>query len=75
MWSLENRRRHDRSKLRYPNDMTDDEWALIKPLIPPAKRGGQRRHIHPINRLPVGIAAERPSAAQLHQRLFLPLGL
>jgi transposase len=26
--------------LRYPSDMTDEEWALIEPLIPPAKRDG-----------------------------------
>jgi transposase len=45
MWTPENRGRYDRSKLRYPSDLTDDEWALIKPLIPPAKRGGNRRHV------------------------------
>ena len=27
--------RYDRSKLRYPSDLTDEEWALIGPLIPP----------------------------------------
>ena len=45
MWTQENRGRYDRSKLRYPSDLTDDEWALVKPLIPPAKRGGNRRHV------------------------------
>jgi hypothetical protein len=34
MWTTENRCRYDRSKLRYPNDLTEQEWALIKPLIP-----------------------------------------
>src|SRR5271166_1031109 len=34
-----------RSKLRYPSDMTDDEWGLIRPLIPPAKRGGNKRTV------------------------------
>lgn len=43
MWTTESRARHDRSKLRYPSDLTDDEWALIKPSIPPAKRGGRKR--------------------------------
>ena len=41
----ENRRRYDRSKLRYPSDLTDEEWALVEPLIPPAKRGGNKRHV------------------------------
>jgi putative transposase len=27
----------------YPTDLTDKEWALLAPLIPPAKRGGRPR--------------------------------
>ncbi len=34
MWTNENRARYDRSKLRYPSDVTDDEWAHVEPLIP-----------------------------------------
>jgi transposase len=45
MWTNENRGRYDRSKLRYPSDVTDEEWALIGPLIPPAKRGGNKRTV------------------------------
>src|SRR5579872_5637667 len=45
MWSVENRGRYDRTKLRYPSDLTDDEWALIVRLIPGAKRGGNKRTI------------------------------
>jgi hypothetical protein len=36
MWTSRNRARYDRSKLRYPSDVTDEEWELIVPLIPPA---------------------------------------
>ena len=43
MWTNDNRARYDRSKLRYPSDMTDEEWSQIAPLIPPAKRGGNKR--------------------------------
>jgi hypothetical protein len=39
----ENRKRYDRSQLRYPSDLTDEEWALVKPVISPAKRGGRKR--------------------------------
>ena len=46
MWTLENRPRYDRSRLRYPSDMTDAEWALIARLIPPAKRGGNARTVN-----------------------------
>jgi transposase len=45
MWTDENRARYDRSKLRYPSDLTDQEWSLIELLIPPAKRGGNRRTV------------------------------
>ena len=45
MWTDDNRGRYDRSTLRYPSDLTDEEWSLIKPLIPPAKRGGNKRTV------------------------------
>ena len=40
------RRAADRSGLRYPSDLSDAEWALVEPLIPPAKRGGRRREVN-----------------------------
>ena len=46
MWTAENRKRYDRSQLRYPSDLTDDEWSLIEPLIAPARRGGRRREVN-----------------------------
>ena len=45
MWTNEERRAADRSRLRYPSDTTDPEWALVEPLIPPAKHGGRRREV------------------------------
>ena len=45
MWTVENRARYDRSRLRYPSDLTDQEWALVKPEIPRAKRGGNKRTV------------------------------
>src|SRR5664280_882241 len=45
MWTNENRARYDRRHLRYPSDLTDDEWKLIEPLIPPGKRGGDKRTV------------------------------
>ena len=46
MWTSENRVRYDRSRLRYPSDLTDEEWAHVAPLIPPARRGGNKRHVN-----------------------------
>jgi transposase len=45
MWTVENRRAYERTGLRYPSDLSDAEWALVVPLIPPAKRGGRPRTI------------------------------
>ena len=41
----ENRPRYNRDKLRYPSDLTNEEWGYLEHLIPPAKRGGRRREI------------------------------
>ena len=46
MWTDENRAIYDRDRLRYPSDLTDDEWGHIEPLIPPAKRGGGKRRVN-----------------------------
>ncbi len=46
MWTPEQRKEHDRRGLRYPSDLTDREWTLVKNLIPPAKRGGRPREIN-----------------------------
>jgi len=45
MWTAENRARYDRSKLRYPSDLTDAEWELARREIPLAKRGGNKRTV------------------------------
>jgi transposase len=45
MWTAQNRGRYDRSRLRYPSDLTDEEWALAEPLIPSGKRGGNKRTV------------------------------
>src|SRR5215831_19359995 len=34
---------------KYPSDLTDEQWAIVEPLIPPAKRsprGGRPRQVH-----------------------------
>src|SRR3982751_443555 len=46
MWTIENRARYDRSKLRYPSDLTDEEWSHVEPLIPPGKKGGGKRTVN-----------------------------
>ena len=66
--------------------MSRYEWSNIEKLIPPAKRGGNKRTVdvrEVVNgmmyvlehRLPVGRDAEGSAAAQHGERLFLALGL
>ncbi len=43
MWTNENRTKYNRDHLRYPSDLTDDEWTHVEPFIPPAKPGGGKR--------------------------------
>ena len=74
MWMIENRHRYDRDKLRYPSDLTDAEWQVIEPLIPPAKRGGGKRTVNMREvvkwrdvcaeyRMPVALYSKGPAAA------------
>ena len=46
MWTVEHRHAAERKGLRYPSDLTDAEWALVEPLIPPAKHGGRKRSVN-----------------------------
>lgn len=39
MWTAENRDKYERNGQRYPSDVTDKEWALVEPEMPPQRRG------------------------------------
>ena len=43
MWTPATRRRHSREHLRYASDLTDAEWALLEPLLPPPRSTGRPR--------------------------------
>src|SRR4051812_723331 len=44
-WDDIARQDHRRGCARYPSDMTDREWAIIAPLLPPARSGGRPRTV------------------------------
>jgi hypothetical protein len=54
-----NRGRCDRSSLRYPSGLTDDEWKLVESLIPPGRPACPHR---------LAVGAQDPSAIHV---LFL----
>jgi transposase len=44
MWTKTTRSQHDREHLRYGSDLTDQEWQLLAPLLPPTANTGRPRH-------------------------------
>ena len=42
-WTELTRRQHDRGGDRYASDLTDAEWAVIAPLMPPRRKTGRPR--------------------------------
>ena len=46
MWTRANRARYNRDQLRYPSDVTEEEWGQLAALIPPARRGGDKRTVN-----------------------------
>ena len=80
MWTHENRAKYNRDHLRYPSDLTDDEWTLVEPFIPPAKPGGGKRRtdmrghergdVYSQYGLPMALPSEGFSAAQHSPQLL-----
>ena len=43
MWTPTTRAQHSRAGLRYGSDLTDAEWAMLSPLLPPPSACGRHR--------------------------------
>ena len=43
MWTPTTRAQHRRAGLRYGSDLTDAEWAILEPLLPPCCLRGRKR--------------------------------
>src|SRR5208282_2199469 len=43
MWAPDTRAEHDRDHLRYISDLTDAEWHILAPLLPPPTKTGRHR--------------------------------
>jgi hypothetical protein len=42
MWTTKNHARYERKGLRYEGDLTDEEYALIEPFLPPERNASRR---------------------------------
>ena len=42
-WTDITRREHTRDYVRYPSDLSDEEWVVVEKFIPPPRRGGRPR--------------------------------
>jgi putative transposase len=43
VWTNEQRKAHKPRGEGYASDVSDEEWAIIEPMIPPARTGGRKR--------------------------------
>ena len=43
MWTPTTREQHSRKALRYQTDLTDAEWVVMEPHLPPAHGTGRPR--------------------------------
>src|SRR5437868_7112453 len=84
MWTPTTREQDSRTALRYETDLTDPEWAVIEPHMPPARQAGaaarldlsrdhQRHLLYPSWRHP--LAADAHRSAALANRVSLVRGL
>src|SRR5215471_5738972 len=80
MWKPEHRQAADRSGLRYPSDLTDAEWVIVEPMIPPGPawrtqtlgeraRGAERDLLYPVDRMPMEGVAKRSAPEKYSARL------
>ena len=54
MWTPTTREQHSRKALRYQTDLTDAEWAVIEPHLPPVRSTGRPR-VWPMREIVNGI--------------------
>ena len=48
MWTTKNRARYERKGLRFESDLTDEEYALIEPFLPPERNVSRRSLVNGI---------------------------
>lgn len=48
MWTAENRGRYERKGQRYASDVTDEEWAIVEPHLPPRRKVDRREVLNGI---------------------------
>ena len=86
MWTPEHRRAANRSGLRYPSDLTDAEWAIVRADDPAGAtwraatlgecaRGAERDFLRAVDRLPMEGVAQGPAAEEHGARLSRALEL
>lgn len=54
VWTEKTRSRYDRRGQRYPSDLTNEEWAVLQPLLPVPKGVGRPR-VHTLREIMNGI--------------------
>jgi transposase len=55
------------SQKRYPSDLTDEQWAIVEPMLPPAKQGARGGR-------PRTVDMRGPQHDSLSEPEWLPMG-
>jgi len=72
MWTQESRARYNRDHLRYPSDLTEEEWAVVAPLmLPPRATAAHRARA----KSAIRCGCERGVATELHPKARRPMGI
>ena len=80
MWTAENRYEYERKAPRYPCDLTDEEWALVEPHLPPERNRKSARDLecHSLradDRMPMARATKGLPAEEHRARLLRRMAL
>ena len=70
MWTPTTREQHSRKALRYQTDLTDAEWVVIEPHLPPAHGMGRPPGARDL-RQKIGVIGVRLVVLKLHHRMGL----
>jgi len=63
------------SRKPYPSDLTDAEWLVLSPLIPPAKTGGHPRTVDMREILKVYFTSRAVAVVGAYYRMTCPPGV
>ena len=69
MWTSENRYAYERKAQRYPSDLTDEEWALVEPHLPPPRQRSRHKSARAVCWMPFFTYSRQDASGARYQRI------